>query len=191
MQEDFSTSYEVKKSKFISIITPYKNFHEKYQNLKNKHPKSSHIIYAYRYLNEYNQIVENSSDDGEPKGCAGKPTLNVMQGNKIINSCIFTVRYFGGTRLGTGGMVRAYSSSAKEVMKCSTKSEYIEKSTITKEISYKEYEILKYKLAQNNIEISSSKFLTDKIILVIKGTKEDLEKIGIKSLVTKCYKETL
>jgi uncharacterized YigZ family protein len=108
--------YEVKKSIFISYLTPIKNFEKLRQTLKEEHPKATHIIYAYRKLNEFDQIVENQSDDNEPKGCAGQPTLAVLRGEDIINSALLTVRYFGGIKLGVGGMIRGYSSAAKEVV---------------------------------------------------------------------------
>ena len=56
--------------------------------LKNEHPKARHFVVAYRYLNEFNQIVEHSSDDGEPKGCAGVPSLNVLRGNDMVNVAV-------------------------------------------------------------------------------------------------------
>jgi len=117
VKETYSQRYEVKKSIFISYLTPISQFDTLIQKLKDEHPKASHIIYAYRKLNEYDQIVENSSDDGEPKGCAGAPTLSVLRGEEIINSALITVRYFGGTKLGTGGMIRGYGTAAKEVIK--------------------------------------------------------------------------
>lgn len=172
--DEFTSIYEVKKSKFISTITPYVDFHNKYNKLKLEHPKARHIVYAYRYLNEYNQIVENSSDDGEPKGCAGKPTLKVLQGNDIVNSIIFTVRYFGGIKLGTGGMIRAYSSAVKEALSIATLKPYIVEINTKIESSYTNLSKLKYNLKINNITIINQEFLNDKIILHIKGTKENL-----------------
>jgi len=77
--------------------------------LKIEHPKARHIVYAYRELNEFNQIIENSSDDGEPKGSSGVPVLNVLRGEEFINVAILVVRYFGGIKLGIGGLVRAYT----------------------------------------------------------------------------------
>ena len=103
---------EEKKSKFHSFLVPYSQFEEKLEELKKSHPKARHFVTAFRYLNEYGQIVEGSSDDGEPKGTSGKPTLKVLQGHNLVNVAIITVRYFGGTLLGTGGLVRAYSDVA-------------------------------------------------------------------------------
>lgn len=84
--------------------------------LKMEHPKAAHIVWAKRYFNEFRQIVENNSDDGEPKGTSGPPVLNVMRGVELVEVGLLIVRYFGGIKLGTGGLVRAYGSSAKEVI---------------------------------------------------------------------------
>jgi uncharacterized YigZ family protein len=86
------------------------------KRLKNEHPKAGHIAYAYRHINKYEQIAENSSDDGEPRGCAGAPILNAMRGEDMIECGLAVVRYFGGIKLGTGGMVRAYGAAARAVL---------------------------------------------------------------------------
>ena len=107
----FEISNEVKKSKFIAFLTPFSEFDALLSHLKNEHPKAAHIVWAYRILNEFNQIVENQSDDGEPKGTSGTPCLNALRGAELINTAVLVVRYFGGIKLGTGGLVRAYGGS--------------------------------------------------------------------------------
>lgn len=104
-----SAIYEVKKSTFHAFLAPYSQFEETLKWLKSEHPKARHIVWAYRTLNEYNQIVENQTDDGEPKGTSGPPVLNVLRGADLIETSALIVRYFGGIKLGTGGLVRAYS----------------------------------------------------------------------------------
>jgi len=107
---------EVKRSKFLSFLVGIDQFESMRKELHLEHPKANHIVWAFRKVNEYNQIIEDSSDDGEPKGCAGKPVLHVMQGNDLVDCAILVVRYFGGIKLGTGGMARAYSEAAKAVV---------------------------------------------------------------------------
>jgi len=119
-------TYEVKQSKFIAHFMPYSEFDYSLKELKFSHPKARHFIVAYRYLNEFNQIVEHSSDDGEPKGTSGKTSLMVLQGAWIINSAVRMVRYFGGTKRGTGGLVRAYSDAVNLVLDFSDLQEYKE-----------------------------------------------------------------
>ncbi|MDR2790169.1 MAG: IMPACT family protein [Campylobacteraceae bacterium] len=108
--------YEVKKSIFITYAAPVNEFDALRMKLKTEHPKAAHVVWAYRKLNEFNQIVENGSDDGEPKGTSAQPILNVLRGAEFINVCVLVVRYFGGVKLGTGGLVRAYSTAAKSVL---------------------------------------------------------------------------
>ena len=161
VQNEFENTYEEKKSKFIAFFMPYAKFDEVMKNLKNKHPKARHFVYAYRYLNEFDQIVENCSDDGEPRGTSGKPSLAVIAGASIINSAVIIVRYFGGVKLGTGGLVRAYSSSVNEVINISELFEY--KKLIIKQLycEYSELSKLEYLLKQENINIKSKEFLTN------------------------------
>ena len=117
VNKTYQAHLEVKKSKFISYLTPYENYENLLNELKSLHPKARHFVTSFRYLNSQNQIIEGSSDDGEPRGSSGRPTLRVMQGHDIINAAIITVRYFGGILLGVGGLVKAYSDAANMVIK--------------------------------------------------------------------------
>ena len=87
-------SFEEKKSTFLAYLCPIKEFDMLHQQLKTEHPKAAHIVWAKRCLNEYRQIVENNSDDGEPKGTSGPPVLNVMRGFELVDVGILIVRYF-------------------------------------------------------------------------------------------------
>ncbi|MDX1809658.1 MAG: YigZ family protein [Sulfurospirillaceae bacterium] len=116
VKDEFNEQIEIKKSSFIAYLIPISDFETIHARLKVEHPKARHIVWAKRYLNEFDQIVENSSDDGEPKGTSGPPVLNVMRGAELIECGILIVRYFGGIKLGTGGLVRAYGSIAKNVI---------------------------------------------------------------------------
>jgi len=113
----FTSSLEVKKSKFFSFLTPFNEFQNLLNELKQKHPKANHFVTAFRYLNSQNQVVEGSSDDGEPRGSSGRPTLKVLEGADLINVGVITVRYFGGILLGVGGLVKAYSDVLNLVVK--------------------------------------------------------------------------
>ena len=182
VQKEFSCTFEEKKSKFIAHLMPYPLFDEVMIRLKNEHPKARHHVYAYRYLNDFDQIVENSSDDGEPKGTSGKPSLAVLAGNELINTAVIIVRYFGGIKLGTGGLVRAYGDSVNEVIKIASFSQYqklIEKTLIC---DYSELSKLEYLLSQENINIKSKEFTTN-IEVKIELTDEQL--INLKLLLSR------
>ena len=164
---------EVKKSKFHSFLIPYEEFDSYLSKLKNNHPKARHFVTAFRYLNEYNQIVEGSSDDGEPKGTSGKPTLKVLQGNDLINVGIITVRYFGGTLLGAGGLVRAYSDSANLAVANAKIILYEDLIQECINVNYDQASRCEYLFKKYNIEVIDRNFL-DGISYQIRGNKENL-----------------
>lgn len=106
-----SASVEIKKSTFHAFLIPDARFSKTLEDLKNSHPKARHIVWARRILGDNEQILEYSSDDGEPKGTSGPPSLAVLKGLNLVNTSILIVRYFGGIKLGTGGLARAYSGA--------------------------------------------------------------------------------
>ena len=177
-KDTFNTKYEIKKSVFISYLTTYNNFKPLLKKLKDKHPKATHIVWAYRTLNEFDQIVENSTDDGEPKGCAGNPTMSVLRGEDIIESTIITVRYFGGTKLGVGGMIRAYSSSAKEVVSQSILHKFEKKFPIEFVTPYNKINRYEHFFKQQNINFQDREFGTTEVkwkLLFTKKEREDFD----------------
>ena len=117
LKEKISTQIEVKKSKFIATLAPFRDFESLNKALRDEHPKAAHVVWAYRYLNEFGQIVENSSDDGEPKGSSAPALLAALRGAELVDTCALVVRYFGGIKLGIGGLVRAYGTSINEAIK--------------------------------------------------------------------------
>jgi len=168
-------THEVKQSKFIAYLTPYSQYESTLQLLKSQHPKARHFVTAYRYLNEYNQIVEHSSDDGEPKGTSGKPSLMVLQGQEIINSAVIIVRYFGGTKLGTGGLVRAYSDAVNLVLNEASLIEYKHEVEKTISIEYSDVRFVDYECGIFEIDIVEKSFDT-KVIYKIKASQESMKK---------------
>ena len=81
-----TATYEIKKSTFLSFLCPVSEFKALHERLKAEHPKAAHVVWAYRELNGYGQIVENQSDDGEPKGTSGQPSLNALRGVELIDA---------------------------------------------------------------------------------------------------------
>ncbi len=151
VEKSFDSLTEVKRSKFITYLVPISKYRGLQKKLKAEHPKANHVVYAIRYLNEFNQIVENSSDDGEPKGCAGVPALNVIRGEEVVNCAILIVRYFGGIKLGTGGMARAYALAVKNVLKVAETITYEKEISYDFVSSYRNIDKILYKLKQLNI----------------------------------------
>ena len=121
VKKDAFAEIEIKKSRFIAHIAEVKSEEEAealIKQAKKKYYDASHNCSAY-ILNS-DQGLRHSSDDGEPSGTAGKPIMDVIAGAGLVDVIIIVTRYFGGTELGTGGLVRAYSGVAAEVIKNST-----------------------------------------------------------------------
>ena len=170
-------TFEEKKSKFIAHLFSYSHFKRIMEELKKEHPKARHFVYAYRYLNEFDQIVENSSDDGEPKGTSGKPSLAVLAGKGLINIGVIVVRYFGGTRLGTGGLVRAYSDSVNLAIENSNLYPYIKLFVKILIVDYGDLSKIEYQISSYEITIIDKKFTTD-VTLILEASNEEFAKLS-------------
>lgn len=169
-----SNIYEVKQSKFIAHFVPYSLYDATLKTLKSEHPKARHFVTAFRYLNEYDQVVEHSSDDGEPKGTSGKPSLMVLQGQEIINAAVIIVRYFGGTKLGTGGLVRAYSEAVNLVTEDVEFFEYKKETSKTIEIEYGDVRFIDYECELFGISVVE-KIFDLKTIYKVKADEKSME----------------
>ena len=146
----------VKNSIFISELTPCSSQKEARTIVKSKrteYPDASHTVHAF--ITGLNAEVMGMSDDGEPSGTAGRPILDVLKGRKCTNLVLTVTRRFGGTLLGTGGLVKAYGSCAKSVIEKADAlgllSPYVEKRFFRFECSYTECETIRRALAAFNI----------------------------------------
>lgn len=115
----FANKVEIveKKSRFLGYLFHCKTVDEVQEALtllKSEHKKATHICYAYSLSNPF---LEKAVDDGEPGGTAGRPILSVIQKKAAKDTCVFVVRYFGGIKLGAGGLVRMYTKTTSEVLK--------------------------------------------------------------------------
>lgn len=175
INKSFISTYEIKKSKFIAHLVPISEFKGLQDRLKKEHPKARHVVYALRYLNEFEQIVENSSDDGEPKGSSGQPALNVLRGEDMIDVAVLIVRYFGGIKLGIGGLVRAYGNAVKNVIANSNTFLYEKMLKYQFETPYSNIQKTEYLLKKLNIEKVDREFLNSGVKWEIETTKENIE----------------
>jgi len=109
----------VNRSRFICYLSPCTSIEEAKAQVKQRqldHPQASHHCYAFLTKAAENSLGYGYSDDGEPSGTAGKPMLAVLQGGGVGQVCAVVVRYFGGTKLGTGGLQRAYGDSVRQAL---------------------------------------------------------------------------
>lgn len=172
----FSDTIEIKGSKFIAFLMPISMYEEQMVYLRSIHPKAVHFVSATRSLNEFDQIVEYSGDDGEPKGTSGKPTLSVLQGHELINAAIITVRYFGGTKLGPGGLVRAYAEAANAAFAKAVLLPYEKLCIQNVMCDYSAVSIVEYEMTRKGIRCVAKAFGEKGATFSIQATAENLEK---------------
>lgn len=175
IEQIYAAKVEEKKSTFLAYLCPMGDFESLHVKLKNEHPKAAHIVWAKRFYNEYRQVVENNSDDGEPKGTSGPPVLNVMRGAELINAGLLIVRYFGGIKLGTGGLVRAYGSSAKEVIAEATLTPFVFKETLTCKTDYPLVPRFEHYTATQNLTVLTRAFESDGVVWEIEVSEGEKE----------------
>ena len=175
IKENSYDEFVEKKSTFITHlvrVTSEEEAREFIQKMKKKHYDATHVCSCY-VVGDNNEITR-ANDDGEPSGTAGAPMLDVLVKNEIKNVCATVIRYFGGTKLGTGGLVRAYGGGVINALKNATLVERKDALEIRFELDYSlngkiEYEIEKTNFIVNNLEY------TDKIIYTIYVMEEDYD----------------
>ncbi len=174
-----------KKSKFIANLIHVESIEDaenKIKEIKKKYYDARHNCVAYR-VSEGGQIVEKSSDDGEPSGTAGGPMLNILQKNNLCNLVVIVTRYFGGILLGTGGLVRAYSDATLQVIEKATKVIKVQGVKIEVGLDYSNLEIFKYYCKNNDINIRNINY-SENIILEVEMEK-NRKNIFLKDIETK------
>jgi uncharacterized YigZ family protein len=103
---------EAKGSRFIAVLVPLAHYDARLAEIRVTHRKASHHVTATRRMTDANTVEDHASDDGEPAGTSGMPTLKTLMGADLVDAGMIVTRYFGGTKLGTGGLARAYSGAA-------------------------------------------------------------------------------
>ena len=175
IKEDSYDEFVEKKSTFITHlirINSEEEAREFIQKMKKKHYDATHVCSCYVYGD--NNEITRANDDGEPSGTAGAPMLDVLVKNEIKNVCATVIRYYGGTKLGTGGLVRAYGGGVINALKNATLVERKDAFEVRLELDYSlngkiEYEIGKTNFIVNNLEY------TDKIVYTIYVMQEDYD----------------
>lgn len=151
-----------KKSRFIGYVKPVKTQTEATEfinSIKSKHWDATHNVSAY-VLRENN--IQRSSDDGEPSGTAGVPTLDVLLKEGVVDACVVVTRYFGGTLLGAGGLIRAYSHASKIALDSGNIITMAPCKVLSVSVDYSFYDRLNILLDEFNANIENSEF-TDNV----------------------------
>jgi uncharacterized YigZ family protein len=155
---------EIKRSRFITSVgringrADGKQF---VQQIRTKHPTASHHCWAYMAGKPDDAHQYNQSDDGEPKGTAGKPMLNVLTHSGLGNTIAVVTRYYGGIKLGSGGLVRAYSQSVSEALKQLQTSEQLVTSPLAIRFPYTYQGKIDHYLISQGVAIIGQSFEAD------------------------------
>lgn len=158
-----------KKSRFIGYTAPTESEAAAaafIDSIRKKHYDARHNCFAYS-LGTDKQPLERCSDDGEPQGTAGKPILEVIKGSGIRNICVVVTRYFGGTLLGTGGLVRAYTEAARAGIAASQVHVVRSLTEAKMEFGYTELGRLNYLIEQTDAVIVGTEY-TDTVTMTVR-----------------------
>ncbi len=175
IQQAAQIEYEVKKSRFISAIMPCSTEQQALQQLRtlaSENPTANHLAFAWRIRQVDGMINERCHDAGEPSGTAGRPILNPLEGNGLINTVVGVIRYFGGVKLGTGGLTRAYGNAAKMAIEAATLVPWVEMTQLSLTIDYAELQSLQYQLKKSNGEIVQQQFNEQVDVVISLPAKE-------------------
>ncbi len=150
----------VKKSRFIGFIVPCRTEREVQallRQVQQQHPSANHIVFAYRITSDQGLICR-FYDAGEPSGTAGKPIFQHIEGKDLMNAAIVVVRYFGGIKLGAGGLTRAYGNCAKKVIDAAEITDYIAMAELDLTLPYSRLQVLEYQLRKLDGQILKQVF---------------------------------
>lgn len=139
---------------YVETIDEARNF---ITSIRNEFADASHNVPAFIVGSE-KSITEFCSDDGEPSGTSGRPLLATLRGSRLGNVAVVVTRYFGGTLLGTGGLVRAYSEAGKKVLQQTGRALLTELTTLRIELPYAHFDGLKMSLPKYKASVASEKF---------------------------------
>ena len=177
IKEDGQVQEEIKKSRFIchaKRVYSEQEAHDFITAIKKEHYKATHNCSAF-IIGERSEI-KRTSDDGEPSGTAGVPMLGVLENHNLTNVCVVVTRYFGGIKLGAGGLIRAYAGSVALAVKEIGIIEIKEQAGISIQMSYAQYQEYNNFLKEHTLMELDTNF-TDQVNTMIYVDKEEKENI--------------
>lgn len=162
LKEAAQAETRVKNSRFLAEALPVSSTGEAkelWHYRKENYDNGGHIVYAFTI--GPNQNISGCSDDGEPSGTAGRPVLAVLLGSGLTNTMITVARWFGGTKLGTGGLVHAYGGAAKAVLEVAQTMEFVKFSELSFAVPYPLYATIRAYLDSAGFAVKSEEFAGD------------------------------
>lgn len=176
IKEDSQYEIEIKKSRFICFLKRIESEEEAkdfIQRIKKEHWKANHNCSAFVFGDR--SEIQRSSDDGEPSGTAGVPMLEVLKKNELINVCAVVTRYFGGTKLGAGGLIRAYSGSVAETIAATGIVEGRLQQEIFVELDYSNWGKMENFITNEQIATKETQY-TDQVLVTCMVDKSEIKK---------------
>ena len=165
---------EIKKSRFIAIASPVTSVQEAVNFIvENSDPSARHNCWAYKVGNDY-----RFNDDGEPSGTAGKPILSAIENMELTNTAVLVIRWFGGIKLGTGGLCRAYGGSASKCLQSGSLEKIIEKEKVSISVPFELSNTLYRFLSENGISVLQESFEPDGLNIVCDFPKTSCEDLN-------------
>ena len=154
------TEIQVLNSRFIATLAPVFSVQQAktfIECIKREFPDASHNVPAY-VIGHGASVIAHCHDDGEPSGTAGRPALAVLQGSGLGDAAVVVTRYVGGTKLGTGGLVRAYGDAVREVLSAAPWAEKVPTKTLAVEVPYSYFERVRLAVTQHSGQILDEDF---------------------------------
>ena len=198
---------EIKKSQFITWLIPISseqsdperaklNTKQEVKNYiaqaKAEYPDARHHCWAYIMGSNPNSMTAAMSDDGEPSGTAGKPMLNVLQHKPVDNILAIVIRYFGGVKLGAGGLVRAYSQAVEQCFTLAELIPVVPTFTLTIYVSFADEQWLRHHIDKNNGEILNTVY-SDSVTVQVTVPQHNFDtlkaSLDSKSMIFRLLKE--
>ena len=176
IRHESSAEFEEKRSLFIGYAKPLKSEDEATEfikQIKAKHSDATHNVFGYTMKNG---IIARYSDDGEPQGTAGMPVLDVIRKSGVDDACVVVTRYFGGTLLGAGGLVRAYSQAAKIALEAAEIVTFEPYTELSIPCSYSDYQKISAELPKYGAITDDTEY-SDSIMLKIAVKNEIVSKV--------------
>lgn len=170
--KEFEGYLEDRKSRFLSFLVPLDIFDQRLCELRAEHKKAAHVVSAHRHLLEDGRVEESGKDDGEPAGTSGMPTLRVLQGAELINCGVLIVRYFGGTKLGGGGLARAYSGAAQDAINSAELIEFQQIRQKQVKADFCKSSELERRIAALGLDVVSREFTETGVLLLVEGPED-------------------
>ena len=178
IQTEASAELEEKKSRFLAFFVPIDQFASRLADLRVEHRKASHHVTAFRRIHDDDHIEEGAKDDGEPAGTSGMPMLKVLIGRDLINCGVIVVRYFGGTKLGAGGLARAYAGAASMAIDAAALSHWqrILQKIITGK--FEQTADIERQLSLLDLDILDRSYHAQGVDITVKGPQSEIEALN-------------